>query len=236
MTVSLKARPKGAPIRTSSRQDDLWRCRNSLSLTCTYHGHKIEVPCGRWRQCPACARRLQYKLRNRFLAGIEQVPAGRYPMFLTLTFPTEHDPEIDEAQKCWRSLVRRLRHRDLLGEYGIVWQRTKAGVLHVHGIAHMPFMSDSLAEWRRLIVSSGFGVQNKLVIAEPSHAGYVTRYISTRLANLADGRRAYQFSRRFPQPQHVQQRRELDDALRSIGARPQCSWEPTSSVQALLNR
>jgi hypothetical protein len=234
MTVSLKARPKGAPIRTSDTRNDLWRCRNPLSLTCTHHGDKIEVPCGRWRKCPACARRLQYKLRNRFLAGIEQVPAGLHPMFLTLTFPAKRDPKIDMAQKCWRSLVRRLRHRDLLGEYGIVWQRTKAGVIHAHGIAQMPFMDDGLAEWRKLIVASGFGVQNKLVIARPSHATYVTRYISTRLAQLADGRRAYQFSRNFPQLRSVQERREVDRALEAIGARSECEWELTAFVRARL--
>ena len=127
MTVSLKARPKGAPIRTTDRQATLWRCQNTLSLTCTHHGNKIEVPCGRWRTMPGLRARLQYKLRTRFVAGIEQAPTGLHPMFFTLTFPAERDPEKDQAQKCWRALVRRLRHRRLLGEYGIVWQRTKPG-------------------------------------------------------------------------------------------------------------
>jgi hypothetical protein len=234
MTVSLKARPKGAPIRTTGRRPDLWRCQNPLSLTCTHHGNRIEVPCGRWRKCPACARRLQYKLRSRFLAGIEQVRPGMHPMFFTLTFPAARDPKKGEAQKCWRALVRRLRQRRLLGEYGIVWQRTKAGTLHAHGIAFMPFMPDGLVEWRELIVAAGFGVQNKLVIAKPSHAGYVTRYISTRLATLPDGMRAYQFSRNFPQPRQVQDRRELEEALNAIGARTACTWELTSSVASLL--
>lgn len=234
-TVSLKPRPQGAAIRTTDKNNDnLWRCRNPLSLTCTYHGDEIEVPCGRWRTCAACARRLQYKLRNRFLAGIERVPEGRHPMFFTLTFPADRAPDESETQKCWRSLVRRLRYRDLLSEYGFVLQRTKRGVLHLHGIGHLKFMSDDLAEWRKLLVASGFGVQNKLVIAKPAHAGYVTRYISTGLAELAPLRRAYSFSQSFPHPEAVQQRREQEEALQSIGAKPECSWEPSGTVAARL--
>jgi hypothetical protein len=95
-------------------------------------------------------------------------------------------------------------------------------------------MPDDLALWRKLLVESGFGVQNKLVIARPEHAAYVTRYISTELAKLAPGRRAYGFSRHFPQPEVERIRREIVSALAQIGARSECHWEPTASVSALL--
>jgi hypothetical protein len=156
-------------------------------------------------------------------------------MFFTLTFPMQNGPDEGEAQRCWRSLTRRLRYRDLLDEYGFVLQRTKRGTLHFHGVAQMPWMDDDLAEWRDLLVASGFGVQNKLVVAKPSHAGYITRYISTRLADLAPLRRAYGFSQRFPQPEGVQMRNEVKDALAGIGARPECSWLPSRSVVKQLN-
>ncbi len=223
-----------ARYTNKSRTDNLWRCQNPLSLTCTYHGEEIEVPCGRWRKCKPCARRLQFKLRNRFLAGVEQVPQGMHPMFFTLTFPADDAPDETEAQRCWRSLVRRLRYRDLLCEYGFVLQRTKQGVLHFHGIGHMPFMDDDLAEWRRLITASGFGVQNKLLIAKPSHAGYVTRYISIGLAELAPLRRAYGFSQRFPQPQAVENRRQENELLAELGARSECDWQLSGVVVAAL--
>lgn len=44
----------------------------------------------------------------------------------------------------------------------------------------------------------GFGVQNKLAVAERQHASYCAKYISTRLAQLAPPRRAYGFSASFP--------------------------------------
>lgn len=234
-TVSLKP-PQGAIRTTDNKNDNLWRCQNSLSLTCTYHGDDIEVPCGRWRNCKPCARRLQHRLRQRFLAGIAEVPQGRQAMFLTLTFSGQDAPDEDEAQRCWRSLTRRLRYRDLLGEYGFVLQRTKRGTLHFHGIAHMPWMDDDLAEWRALLTASGFGVQNKLVVAEPSHAGYVTRYISARLADLAPLRRAYGFSRSFPQPEAVKERRQAEELLADLGAKPECHWELSRVVVGLLRR
>ena len=135
-TISSK-RAKRAIRTTDKKNDNLWRCRNSLSLTCTYHGDEIqEVPCGRWRTCKPCARRLQHRLRQRFLAGIAEVPSGKQAMFFTLTFPAQNAPDENEAQRCWRSLTRRLRYRDLLGEYGFVLQRTKQETLHFHGIAH----------------------------------------------------------------------------------------------------
>lgn len=219
------------------RKNSPWRCPNPLTLTCAYHGlETIEVPCGRWRRCPACARRLQYKLRSRFLAGIEQVPSGLLPMFFTLTFPAERPPSESEAQQCWRSLVRRLRYRRMLAEYGFVLQRTKRGVLHFHGIGHMPWQEDALVRWRRLLAASGFGMQNKLLIAEPAHAAYIVRYISTRLAELAPLHRAYSFSRRFPQPQAVRLRQERDALLGELGARSECRWELSGSLAARLNR
>jgi hypothetical protein len=229
--VSLSLKRAQRAIRISDNEN-LWHCQNSLSLTCTYHGDDIEVPCGRWRTCKPCARRLQHRLRLRFLAGIEQVPTGRQAMFFTLTFPAQNAPDEAEAQRCWRSLTRRLRYRDLLGEYGFVLQRTKRGTLHFHGIGQMSWMNDGLAEWRSLLLASGFGVQNKLLVAEPSHAGYVTRYISTRLADLAPLRRAYSFSRNFPQTEAVRKRRETNELLAELGARPECHWEPSGAVAA----
>lgn len=232
-TLSWKL-PKGAIRITDNKNDNLWRCRNSLSLTCTYHGDEMEVPCGRWRNCKPCARRLQHRLRQRFLAGIAEVPQGRQAMFLTLTFSAQDAPDEDEAQRCWRSLTRRLRYRDLLGEYGFVLQRTKRGTLHFHGIAHMPWMDDDLAEWRALLTASGFGIQNKLVVAAPSHAGYVTRYISTRLADLAPLRRAYGFSRRFPQARSVKDRRETEELLAGLDAKTECAWKLSGVVASQL--
>lgn len=96
-------------------------------------------------------------------------------------------------------------------------------------------MADGLSLWRRLLVASGFGVQNRpLVISEPSHAGYVTRYISSELAELSVGRRAYGFSRGFPRSPEVAKQQELRNALDEIGARSQCEWELTQSVARLL--
>ncbi len=162
------------------------------------------------------------------------MPSGKQAMFFTLTFPAQNAPDENEAQRCWRSLTRRLRYRDLLGEYGFVLQRTKQETLHFHGIAHMPWMEDDLAEWRALLTASGFSVQNKLVVAEPSHAGYVTRYISTRLADLAPLRRAYGFSRRFPEA-HAARERQVEQALLAeLGAAPHCHWELSGALAARL--
>lgn len=145
-------------------------------------------------------------------------------MFFTLTFPADKAPDETEAQRCWRALVRRLRYRGLLSEYGFVLQRTKRGVLHVHGIGYFEFMRDDLAEWRRLLQASGFGVQNRLVIANPAHAGYVTRYIATGLAELAPMRRAYSFSRSFPEAPAVVTKRRIAEVGDAIGLRPECEW------------
>lgn len=227
MTVSLK-RAKRANEHLEKQEP--WRCRRPISLTCTHHGDRIEVPCGGWRECRGCAHRLQWKLRSRFLAGIEQVPAGQHPMFFTLTFPVQRAPDEDQAQAAWRSLVRRLRYRELLGEYGFILQRTRQDVLHWHGIGHFRYMADGLSLWRSLLVASGFGVQNRLVIAEPSHAGYITRYISSGLAELSNNRRAYGFSRRFPRSEAERGKRELATALDEIGARTECTWELTAQL------
>lgn len=144
-------------------------------------------------------------------------------MFFTLTFPENRAPDEDAAYAAFRSLVRRLRYRDLLAAYGWVLQRQRNGTLHYHGIAHMRWFSDGLAEWRDLIQVSGFGMQNRLVIARSAHAGYCARYISTNLAELAKLRRAYTFSRGFPRP--PERTRETAD--------PRCDWLPTATARLL---
>src|SRR4051812_34384504 len=80
----------------------------------------------------------------------------------------------------------------------------------------MPWFDDDLAGWRRLIVKSGFGVQNRLVVARSDHAGYCARYISTRMAALAPLRRAYGFYRDFPRTQRDALARVL--SIRAPGA------------------
>lgn len=175
-----------------------WKCANPLKLACSHHGEQREVPCGRWRTCVGCGMRKQWEVRQRFMAGIEpaNVPVGLRAMFFTLTFA--EDKTEREAQAAWRKLVGRLRHRDMLGAYGWVLQRTKAGRLHFHGIAHMPWQRDGLALWRELITRSGFGVQNRLEVANPAHAGYCARYITRKLAEVEPLRRAFSFSQEFP--------------------------------------
>lgn len=159
-------------------------------------------------------------------------------MFFTLTFPLAAAPDEDDAHRSLRSLVRRLRYRDLLDDYGWVLQRQQNGTLHYHGIAHMPWLDDGLREWRRLIVASGFGVQNKLVVAEPQHAGYCARYISSRLAKLAPLRRAYSFSRNFPITDWEKEKRERQAAEARFRAEfeavPLCEWMPTATARRLL--
>lgn len=228
--VSLKPRAQRGAYRTTDKSQGLWRCSNPLSLTCAYHGSEIEVPCGRWRTCPGCGRRMQWRLRQRFLAGIEKVPTGRHAMFFTLTFPEDRAPDEDGAHRALRSLVRRLRYRDQLGAYGWVLHRQKNGTLHYHGIAHMPWFDDDLKKWRELLEASGFGVQNKLVVAKPRDAGYCTRYISARLAQLSRLRRAYSFSRDFPRTDWAEARKlekELDWTS-------DCEWMPTTKLHWLL--
>lgn len=225
--VCLKPRPQGAAIRTSDK--DWSQCRNGYPLTCVHlgHRHEIEVPCGRWRTCAGCGRRKFWDIRQRLLVGIEQVPPGLCADFFTLTFRHANAPSETEAQRALRSLTRRLRYRGYLHALGWVLHRQRNGTLHFHGIAWLPWVDDDLAEWRALLVASGFGPQNKLVPARPSHAGYCARYISTRLADLAPKRRAYSFSRDFPRTAYDLQRREFAEAAALIGMRAECEWVPT---------
>jgi hypothetical protein len=168
-------------------------------------------------------------------------------MFFTLTFPGDRAPDEATAHAAWRALVGRLRYRDQLNAYGWVLQRQASGVLHYHGIAHMPWQSDGLAMWRELIVASGFGPQNRLVRARTEHASYCAQYISRNLADLAPLRRAYSFAPSFP-PAPVSDRPdalELSEALADIGSGPlcefgrsgpDCDWLPGGALDALLAR
>ncbi len=157
------------------------------------------------------------------------------PMFFTLTFPLDHAPDEDEAHRAWRSLVARLRYRGYLDAYGWVLQRQRNGTLHFHGIAHLPWFADGLAEWRELLVKSRFGVQNKLVVADLQHAGYCAKYISTRLAELAPLRRAYGFSADFPLSDYEAQQRlikaDLPTLSADFGVEPECAWLPHWEVR-----
>lgn len=237
-SVFSKPTPQAEAYRTTDKSFALWKCSNPLSLTCGHHGDEIHVPCGRWRTCPGCGRRLQWRLRQRFLAGMAETPDPLRAMFFTATFPLDQAPDEDGAHRSLRSLVRRLRYRGKLGAYGWVLQRQANGTLHYHGIAHMPWFDDGLAEWRRLLVASGFGVQNKLVVARPEHAAYCARYISARLATLAPLRRAYSFSRDFPRSAWELERRARKAAEREFceefGAEPLCQWMPTGTARGLL--
>lgn len=121
----------------------------------------------------------------------------------------------------------KLRDAGRLGAYGWVLQRTKRSTLHYHGIAHLTWFDDNLVEWRRMVAESGFGPQNRLVLAEVRHAGYVARYISTGLAALAPGRRAYGFSRSFPNTAYAEGRALLNIKV-SAHADDGSAPEPTS--------
>lgn len=230
-SVSLNSARQGA---YTNKLENVCTCRNRFPLICVHHGEEISVPCGRWRSCRGCGIRKQWEIRDRFIAGIEQAPAGMHPMFFTLTFPEDQAPSEDDAHAAWRSLVARLRYRGYLDGYGWVLQRQRNGTLHFHGIAHMAWFTDALAEWRALIQASGFGIQNQLVLAQVSHARYCARYISARLARLAPLRRAFGFSRGFPLTHREQQRRQLNDLLDQLGAVPECAWLPLSEVLAAL--
>jgi hypothetical protein len=192
--------------------------------TCQDHGEAITVACARWRTCPAWAARKQWEIRQRLTAGIETAPPGKHAMFFTLTFPAANAPDEDATHRAWRALVGRLRYRGYLGAYAWVLQRQNSSVLHFHGIAYLPWFEDGLAEWRDLIVKSGgFGVQNKLVIAQRAHAGYCARYISSRLATLASLRRAFAFSPSFPQSRFVTNRALLAEQY-GVVPEDDCSW------------
>lgn len=203
-TVSLNASPRQGRGVTKNCRKNSWECSKPFKPGCQHHDESVTVPCGRWRTCRGCALRKQWELKQRFIAGIEQVPEGRLPMLLTLTFSANAAPDETEADRCWRKLVAKFDYMGYLGAYGWVLQRTKRGTLHYHGIAHLPWFDDELAEWRRMVTESGFGVQNKLVLADARHAGYVGCYISTGLASLAPLRRAYGFSRDFPKTAYAE--------------------------------
>jgi hypothetical protein len=151
-------------------------------------------------------------------------------MFFTLTFPASRAPDETSAHTALRSLVSRLNRRNYLGYYGWVLQRQKNQTLHYHGVMTLPFFTDSLAEFRALIVASGFGVQNKLVVAEKEHARYCSKYISTRLATLAPLRRAYGFSRDFPRPASVVERELLATEYGVVPDDP-CDWVPSYQLR-----
>jgi hypothetical protein len=230
--VSLKKTPEGASIRTSAERGlHIWTCFNPFSMTCSNHGEEILIPCGRWRTCGGCGRRLQWQLMQRFLAGIESVERPYLPMFFTLTFEQSKAPDEDQAHAALRSLVGRLRYRDQLGPYGWVLHRQENGTLHYHGIAHMPWQRDDLKLWLNVIEASGFGIQNSLETARPSHARYCSRYVSTRLAELSYLRRAYSFSPKFPRMPAPSSGSSA--CLRGPGTLG-CDWEPTVSLQALI--
>lgn len=234
--VSRKGRP------STNKCKKIWECQNKLQLMCQRHGEVIYVPCGRWKTCIPCRIRKSWEIKRRFLAGMEQVPKGLHPMFVTLTFPRDNAPDEDQAHAALRKLVARLRYREYLGAYGWVLQRqsngkepvgdeppTELGTLHYHGVFHLPWFDDELTEWRELVEASGFGSQQNIKKAEPRHAGYVANYISGRLARLMPVRRAYSFSRDFPQSEFEKQRKaekEVRDLLRLYGIDGGCDWLP----------
>lgn len=225
VSLSLNGARAGGAV-TNKCQKPSFRCTKPFRLACAAHGEEIVVPCGRWRSCRGCGLRKQWEITARLTAGIEQAPLPLLPMFFTLTFPEDQAPDEDAAHAALRSLVQRLRYRQYLGEYAWVLHRQKNGTLHHHGIAWLPWFGDDLAEWRRLVVASGFGVQNRLVVANRAHASYCARYVSTRFAALAPMRRAYSFSRGFPQTPYVAERARVAEVGAPIGLRAECDWIP----------
>lgn len=201
-------------------------CSNPFRLFCVEHGHAIAVRCRRWRVCAGCRQAVEGELSQRFAAGIEQVPSGRLAMFATLTFRAERQPDEDEAHGAFRSLVARLRYRGYLGEYGWTLQRTGRGTLHHHAVMWLPWFEDDLAEWCALIVASGYDLNNRLTLARREHAFYIGRYIASRMATLAPGRRAYGFSRNFPPSSFTADKREREALLSELGAVRECEWLP----------
>jgi hypothetical protein len=132
----------------------------------------------------------------------------------------------DGAQQAWRSLVGRLRYRDYLGVVGYTKERQKNGTLHYHGIAHLPWFDDGLAEWRELIIKSGFGQINRLEIAQKTSAGYCAKYIAKGLAEVAPLRRAYGFSADFPRARALVERETLAEQL-GVKLDSDCEWTAT---------
>lgn len=239
----MKVDPEGGtPIRTTVKQEkkkkEPWECQNRFPLTCIKHGEQISVPCGRWKTCHACRITKSWELRSRFINGIQEVPNGKLPMFVTLTFPEDRAPDEDQAHLALRSLVARLRYRDYLGAYGWVLQRQKNDSLHYHGIFHLPWFTDDLKEWRDLAVVSKFGPQQNIKIANVKHATYLSRYISNRLAKLSPVRRAFSFSQDFPPSNYQLRKLELAKnkvLLKQIGVQF-CDWESAAAVEAFFRK
>lgn len=209
--------------RAPFSERDPFPCSNRLPLTCTSHGGTIWVRCNR-RRCEGCAKRAQWLFAVRLRAGIENVPPGLIANFVTLTFRAEDAPGEDEPHTALRSLVQRLRYRELLGAYAWCAQSTKRGVRHYHGIFHMPWMDDDLDTWKKLIVAAGFGPQNRCEPATPGDAGYCARYIARDFAHLAQNRRVYGFSRDFPRDDYENKKAEIAEVGLDIGLRPDCEW------------
>jgi hypothetical protein len=222
LSISLNGASEASAISNKCGNSP-FECTNPFKLTCLDHFDTISVRCGRWRSCVGCSAWKQWTLKQRFTAGIDTPSVGKCAMFFTLTFPQARAPDEDQAHRAWRSLVGRLRYRRYLGPYGWVLQRQHNGTLHFHGIAQLPWFNDALAEWRELLLKSGFGKQNKLVVAERHHAGYCAKYISTRLAELAPLRRAYGFSADFPEAEAPRERRALAERY-GIVPDDQCTW------------
>ena len=244
--------PKGRPLTNKCEKKEVkpWECQNRFPLTCANHGETISVPCGRWKTCVGCRIRKTWEIRSRFLAGIERVPDGKKAQFITLTFPRDHAPSEDQAHKALRSLVARLRYRGYLGGYGWVLQRQSngsgnkspqesrgelPGSLHYHGVFHLPWFDDDLEEWRRLVIASGFGPQQNIKLAKAKHAGYISSYISSRLANLNPVRRAFSFSRGFPRSEFdIEKRTKKEQKMlwAELGVHPDCDWLPSAIVDS----
>ena len=218
--VSLKRRSRS----TNKWQQPGTSCRHPFQLYCLTHADRRWVPCRRWRTCEGCAKRLQAELIARFVRGINEAPSDTPAKFFTLTFPSDQAPDETEAHTALRSWVRRMRHRELLGEYGWVLQRQKNSTLHYHGVVFMPWLD--MNEWRELVVASGFGPIQNVQVARPEHARYVARYISARLAPVAPLRRAYGFSRGFPLAPRTDERREQAEAREAIGMTTDCELVP----------
>lgn len=221
--------PAAVSLKRRSRSTNKWQqpgssCRNPFQLYCLTHADRRWLPCRRWRTCSGCAKRLQGELIARFTRGIAEAPEETPAKFVTVTFPGSQAPDETEAQRALRSLVRRLRHRELLGEYGWVLQRQKNQNLHFHLVAHMPWLD--MDEWRELVVASGFGPIQNVQVARPEHAHYVARYISATLAPVAPLRRAYGFSRSFPKAPWTDERLERAEAAEAIGMTSDCELVP----------
>lgn len=73
---------------------------------------------------------------------------------------------------------------------------------------------------------------HRVVEARPEHAGYIVRYISTRLADLAPLKRAYSFSRDFPLSDYDAERRRIAEVGKPIGLVPECAWVPSFVISA----